>query len=377
MSSSGTKRISVFSGLPQLASAALVPEIAVSLIKDRRSINASEMAREAIRRRLVLTMTRNAEAHVQIDVALCNRLLRDVAVAGRTLDLCANVRRVVELHVRLLRVTKHALPGEIDALFPHRGDLFDARPIGGDCVVADHARPDARQARDRTSRHALMAVLGAGDLLADVHVVRELDWLNRVGPAVHEFIQRRAKRRPRRREDGGTLPRQHRCRGRPRHVALVELTADTSGERQDADENDSSEKGTASHCPPGLLLGGARGSLWADTANVVHGLPDLRWRQRALHPLHLGHRRRRTVEDDGVDLAVARPMVPLCVRQIRWLGVLRRKRTVALATQPMAVPAVLRVYPLAGLDRRGIERDRVLQGRQLWIAAAFLRGNRH
>src|SRR5688500_17452718 len=153
MSSSGTKRISVFSGLPQLASAALVPEIAVSLIKDRRSINASEMAREAIRRRLVLTMTRNAEAHVQIDVALCNRLLRDVAVAGRTLDLCANVRRVVELHVRLLRVTKHALPGEIDALFPHRGDLFDARPIGGDCVVADHARPDARQARDRTSRH--------------------------------------------------------------------------------------------------------------------------------------------------------------------------------------------------------------------------------
>ena len=43
MSSSGTKRISVFSGLPQLASAALVLEIAVSLMKDRRSITRSEV----------------------------------------------------------------------------------------------------------------------------------------------------------------------------------------------------------------------------------------------------------------------------------------------------------------------------------------------
>src|SRR5688572_6164243 len=281
MSSSGTKRISVFSGLPQLASAALVPEIAVSLMKERRSIRSIsnrrrahasacacprtlkpplyvelkrvlEMTRQAIRGRVVLTVTRDAEAHVQIDIALRHRLLRDVSVTGRTLDFGANVRRVVELHVRLLRVAVHALPREIDPLIAHGGDLLDARPVGRDGVVADHARPDARQPRDRTSRHAFVAVLGAGDLLADVHVVRKLDRLDRVGPAVHEVVQRRAERWPRRREDIGALPGQHRRSGWPRHVALVELAADTSGERQDADGNDSGEEGTASHCPVSL-----------------------------------------------------------------------------------------------------------------------------
>ena len=38
MSSSGTKRINGTSGLPQLASAAVVPDTAVSLMKERRSI---------------------------------------------------------------------------------------------------------------------------------------------------------------------------------------------------------------------------------------------------------------------------------------------------------------------------------------------------
>src|SRR5687768_5524569 len=143
MSSSGTKRISVFSGLPQLASAALVPEIAVSLMKERRSISllnpvmrnakcemqnetsyralrydsaffllhlafelhaVSKVTRETVSRGFVLTVTRDAEAHVQIDIALRHRLLPDVSVTGRALDLGANVRRVVELHVRLLRV---------------------------------------------------------------------------------------------------------------------------------------------------------------------------------------------------------------------------------------------------------------------------------
>src|SRR6185503_16386607 len=151
------------------------------------------MTGQTVSGRFLLTMTRDAEAHVQIDVALRDRLLPDVAVTGRAFDLRANVRRVVELHVRLRRVAIHALPGEIDSLFAHRGDLLDARPIGGDRVVADHAGPDARQPGDRTRRHAFVTVLGAGDLLGDVYVVGELDRLDRVGSAVHEIIQRRAK----------------------------------------------------------------------------------------------------------------------------------------------------------------------------------------
>src|SRR5262245_61979766 len=150
MSSSGTKRMSVFSGLPQLVSAALVPEIAVSLMKDLRSI--SKMAREAIGWGFLLAVTRDAEAHVQIDVALRDRLLPDVAVTRRALQLRTDVRGVIELHVRLRRVAKDSLPREVDPLLAHRGDLLDARPIGGDCVVADHARPDTRQAGNRTRR---------------------------------------------------------------------------------------------------------------------------------------------------------------------------------------------------------------------------------
>src|SRR5262245_30604899 len=216
MSSSGTKRMSVFSGLPQLVSAALVPEIAVSLMKDLRSI--SKVAREAISWGLLLAVARHAEAHVQIDVALRDSLLPDVAVTRGAFHLRPDMRRVVELHVCLRKVAIDPLPGEVDSLLAHRGDLLDARPIGGDRVVADHAGPDTRQTGNRARRHALVAVLGTGDLLADVHVVRELDRLHRIGPAVHEVVQRGAERWTGRREDVRTLPGQHGRRRRARHV---------------------------------------------------------------------------------------------------------------------------------------------------------------
>ena len=151
------------------------------------------MTGQTVSGRLVLTMTRDAETHVQIDIALRDGLLPDVAVTGRAFDLGADVGRVIELHVRLWRVTKHALPGEIDSFLPHGRDLLDTRAIGGDRVVADHARPHARQSCDWPRRHGLVTVLGASDLFADVDVVRELDRLNRVRPTVHEIIQRGAE----------------------------------------------------------------------------------------------------------------------------------------------------------------------------------------
>ena len=104
----------------------------------------------------------------------------------------ADVRRVVELHVRRRRIAVDALPGEIDALLAHRGDQLDARPVGGDGVVADHAGAHARQPRHRPGGHAFVAVLGAGDLLADVDVVRELDRLHRAPAAAPG--SRRARR---------------------------------------------------------------------------------------------------------------------------------------------------------------------------------------
>ena len=78
------------------------------------------MAGQAIDRRLLLAVTVHAEAHRQVHVALRHGLLADVAVARRALDLGADVRRVVELHVRRRRDSRrHALPRQVDALLAH------------------------------------------------------------------------------------------------------------------------------------------------------------------------------------------------------------------------------------------------------------------
>src|SRR3984893_12670891 len=130
-SSSGTKRMSWCSGFPQLASVALVPVMAVSLMKERRSISGdpSEMTRHALVRRVLLAVTVHAESHVQVHVTLGHGLVRDVAVAGRASDARADMRRVVEPHVRLRGVRVHALPLQIEAFLLHRGDLLDERAI--------------------------------------------------------------------------------------------------------------------------------------------------------------------------------------------------------------------------------------------------------
>src|SRR5687768_3606564 len=65
----------------------------------------------------------------------------------RALNLGADVRRVLEAHVRFRKVAVDAVPVEIDALGLHLGDLLDQRPIGGNLRVAGHAGVDARQPR--------------------------------------------------------------------------------------------------------------------------------------------------------------------------------------------------------------------------------------
>src|SRR5256885_15078270 len=97
-SSPGMKRISCFSGLlgPPAAMAAAPPLTAVSLMKDRRSIDMGlEVASQAVVGRLPCLVTIHAEPHRVIDVALGDGLLRDVAVTRRAVDVAAEVRRVV------------------------------------------------------------------------------------------------------------------------------------------------------------------------------------------------------------------------------------------------------------------------------------------
>src|SRR5262245_50440418 len=118
-----------------------------------------------------------------------------------------------------------------------------------------------------------------------------------------------------------------------------------------------------------LRRSGRLGSLAADEVDDV---PHVAFGQRALHRLHLGHRRRGTVPDHRVDLAVAGPVIPLVVGQIRRLWILRRERAVAFEPEAMALPAV-HVVNGAPCGYRGWSRwHGVLGGAQLRITTTLL-----
>ena len=77
---------------------------------------ALEMTGQTVDRRLALVVAIDAEAHRVIDAALRHGLLADVPVAGRALDLGADVRGMVEPDVIVVGEAVDALPGEVDAL---------------------------------------------------------------------------------------------------------------------------------------------------------------------------------------------------------------------------------------------------------------------
>src|SRR5262245_66662803 len=122
-------------------------------------------------------MTGYTVAHPKRDVALGDGLMRDIAVTRRALDVRADVRRVIELHVCRFRIPVDTLPRQIEPLFRHRGDLLNARLVGRDGRMTNQAGVDAGQTRLRALGDALMAVLETGQPFLAVDVVLELDRL--------------------------------------------------------------------------------------------------------------------------------------------------------------------------------------------------------
>src|SRR5688500_11445388 len=145
------------------------------------------MTSEAVNRRLVLVVTVHAEPHGQADGPPGNGALVDRTVAGGALDFLADVGCMIETHVGRRRVAVDALPDEVLTALAHRRELLDAGPVGGNRVVADHAGADTRQPRHRAGADRFVAVLGAGDLLAGVDVVRKLERLLRLGAPGEEL----------------------------------------------------------------------------------------------------------------------------------------------------------------------------------------------
>lgn len=103
-------------------------------------------------------MAIDTETHRVIDFALRDGLCAHIAVTHGAIDARANVRRVIELHVRLRLEAVHALPGNVFAARFISSKLLDFRLIGGDHLMARHAEIDARDARIRTLIDSHMAI---------------------------------------------------------------------------------------------------------------------------------------------------------------------------------------------------------------------------
>src|SRR4051794_38446588 len=97
----------------------------------------SVVAGQAVIWGVFFPMTVHAIPHVEVDIALRNRLVRDVAMTRRAFDVGADVRRVIEPDVRTVAVAVDALPVEIDPLLRHLRDLLDARLVRRNRCVAN------------------------------------------------------------------------------------------------------------------------------------------------------------------------------------------------------------------------------------------------
>src|SRR5688572_13898464 len=114
-----------------------------------------------------------------------------------------------------------------------------------------------------------------------------------------------------------------------------------------------------------------------DAADEVDDLPDVLLGQGSFHAHHpgllgLAPSGRSAIPDEGEHLAIAGTVIPLRVRQVCGLGILRGEQAVAPAPQAVAMPAILGIELLARFDRRRIGRNRILPRGQLRIAPALL-----
>ena len=135
------------------------------------------MARHAIHRNILLLVAAHAKPHRVIHFSLCDGLLSHIAVAYGAIDSHADVRGVIELHMRRRLKAVHALPGNI---FPARtvcGEFLNLRLVRGDHLMAGHAEIDAGDSRIGALVYANVAI-GTLHAVAEMHFVRIGDRLH-------------------------------------------------------------------------------------------------------------------------------------------------------------------------------------------------------
>src|SRR6185369_7682617 len=128
-------------------------------------------------------MTRNAEPHRVVHSSLSHGHLREIAMTRRALNTRANVRRVVETHMRLFNKSVNALPRNLFLALRVIAQFLNARVfLIADILMTTHAHIDARNSGERPGSHAGMAVLTLdSDFVEVVNLVRKINWLFRLG----------------------------------------------------------------------------------------------------------------------------------------------------------------------------------------------------
>jgi len=151
-------------------------------------------------------VTLDAETHRVIDLTLGDGLRMHVAMAFRAIDAGANVRGVIEFHMRGRLKSVDALPGNVFAAGLIACELLDFRLVRGDHLMASHAEIDAGDARVRTLIDADVAI-GALQAVCQVHFVRVGDGLYGFAAAAKKFLHGVGDRAMLRGEDGRGLIR--------------------------------------------------------------------------------------------------------------------------------------------------------------------------
>ena len=171
------------------------------------------MTRHAINRHILFTMTLHAESHGVVHHAHGHGLLGHIAVAFSAVHFCANVRRVIELHMRGRKKSVHSLPRDVFAARAIGRELLDLRLVGGDHLMASHTKIDARDSGVRASIDAHVAVC-ALHTIGQMHFVSVRDRLDGFLARTKELVNGVHDSAMLGREDRGTLRHRLGWRGR-------------------------------------------------------------------------------------------------------------------------------------------------------------------
>lgn len=159
------------------------------------------MTYDAFHRNFLELVTVDAETHVHVHGPDRHSALPHVAVASGALHLGADMRGVIELHMRRGTVIINALP--LDILTPggEGRHFLDFGLIRGHRLMAHHAELDARDARHWTAFNVRMAV-GAVHSVRQMDLVGVGDWLHRGRMQTEEITNGIGQRTMGRREHG-------------------------------------------------------------------------------------------------------------------------------------------------------------------------------